>query len=301
MNPARIRAIYGRLRQANPEPKTELNYSTPFELLVAVMLSAHTTDKSVNTATRVLFPIANTPQAILNLGEEGVKPYIKPAGMYNQKAKNLIELCRRIVELHGGEVPNEREALESLPGVGRKTANVILNIVFGHTTIAVDTHIFRVSNRTGLAPGKDPLAVEAELNDVTPDEFRRNAHHWLLLHGRYVCIARLPACPKCIIRDLCEYEPKTPDKDLAKSEAPVARNAVRAAKEAAQAKARGASGAKSGGAARKRGTDGAATRSTAARSAAGATPVKGGKPAGKAATQSAHAKSAKAAARKRAR
>ena len=200
MNPARIRAIYRRLRQANPDPKTELNYSTPFELLVAVMLSAHTTDKSVNTATRVLYPVANTPQAILALGEEGVKPYIKPVGMYNQKAKNLIELCRRIVELHGGEVPNDREALESLPGVGRKTANVILNIVFGHTTIAVDTHIFRVSNRTGLAPGKDPLAVEDELNEVTPDEFKRNAHHWLLLHGRYVCIARLPACPKCIIR-----------------------------------------------------------------------------------------------------
>jgi endonuclease-3 len=215
MNPARIRAIYRRLQQANPEPKTELNYSTPFELLVAVMLSAHTTDKSVNTATKVLYPIANTPQAILALGEEGVKPYIKPAGMYNQKAKNLIELCRRLVELHGGEVPNDRGALESLPGVGRKTANVILNIVFGHTTIAVDTHIFRVSNRTGIAPGKDPLAVEQVLNEVTPDEFKLNAHHWLLLHGRYVCIARLPACPKCIIRDLCEYEPKTPDKDLA--------------------------------------------------------------------------------------
>ncbi len=238
MNPARIRAIYRRLQQANPDPKTELNYSTPFELLVAVMLSAHTTDKSVNTATRVLFPIANTPQAILAMGDEGVKPYIKPVGMYNQKAKNLIELCRRIVELHGGEVPNDREALESLPGVGRKTANVILNIVFGHTTIAVDTHIFRVSNRTGIAPGKDPLAVEQELNEVTPDEFKLNAHHWLLLHGRYVCIARLPACPTCIIRDLCEYEPKTPDKDLTKSEAPVARNAVRAAKEAAKAKAK---------------------------------------------------------------
>jgi endonuclease-3 len=267
MNPARIRAIYRRLQAANPDPKTELEYSTPFELLAAVMLSAHTTDKSVNTATRVLFPIANTPQAILAMGEEGVKPYIKPVGMYNQKAKNLIELCRRIVELHGGEVPNDREALESLPGVGRKTANVILNMVFGHTTIAVDTHIFRVSNRTGIAPGKDPLAVEQELNEVTPEEFKRNAHHWLLLHGRYVCIARLPACPKCIIRDLCEYEPKTPDEDLKKSDAPVARNAVRAAKDAAKAKAG----------------------------------MRGGKPAGKAARQSARAKSAKAAARKRAR
>ena len=297
MNPARIRAIYSRLRQANPEPKTELNYSTPFELLVAVMLSAHTTDKSVNTATKVLYTIANTPQAILALGEEGVKPYIKPVGMYNQKAKNLIELCRRLVELHGGEVPNDREALESLPGVGRKTANVILNIVFGHTTIAVDTHIFRVSNRTGLAPGKDPLAVEAELNEVTPDEFKRNAHHWLLLHGRYVCIARLPACPKCIIRDLCEYEPKTPEKDLAKSEAPVARNAVRAAKEAAKeaAKAKGgASGAKSGSA------KGSRTAGAAARSTPSAKSAKGGKPAGKAAKQSARAKTAKAAARKRA-
>jgi endonuclease-3 len=281
MNPARIRAIYRRLQQANPDPKTELNYSTPFELLVAVMLSAHTTDKSVNTATQVLYPIANTPQAILALGEDGVKPYIKPVGMYNQKAKNLIELCRRLVELHGGEVPNDREALESLPGVGRKTANVILNIVFGHTTIAVDTHIFRVSNRTGIAPGKDPLAVEQVLNEVTPDEFRRNAHHWLLLHGRYVCIARLPACPKCIIRDLCEYEPKTPDKDLAKSDAPVARNAVREAKEAAKAKARGAAGA--------------------ARADGHAAPKRSGAPAGKAARQSSRAKSAKAAARRRAR
>jgi endonuclease-3 len=188
--------------------------------------------------------------------------------MYNQKAKNLIELCRRIVELHGGEVPNDREALESLPGVGRKTANVILNIVFGHTTIAVDTHIFRVSNRTGIAPGKDPLAVEEELNEVTPDEFKHNAHHWLLLHGRYVCIARLPACPKCIIRDLCEYEPKTPEKELPKSEAPVARSAVAEMKRAHAAKT-----VRSG----------------------------RGKPAGKAAVQSTRAKVAKASARKRAR
>ncbi len=268
MNPARIRAIYRRLQQANPEPKTELNYSTPFELLVAVMLSAHTTDKSVNAATKVLYPIANTAKAILDLGEEGVKPYIKPVGMYNQKAKNLIELCRRLVELHGGQVPNDRAALESLPGVGRKTANVILNIVFGHTTIAVDTHIFRVSNRTGIAPGKDPLAVEEELNEVTPDEFKRNAHHWLLLHGRYVCIARLPACPKCIIRDLCEYEPKTPEKELPKSEAPVARSAVAEMKRAHAAKT-----VRSG----------------------------RGKPAGKAAVQSTRAKVARASARKRAR
>jgi endonuclease III len=222
MNPARIRAIYRRLKEANPEPVTELEYSTPFELLVAVMLSAHTTDKSVNAATRKLYPVANTPAAILALGEEGVKPYLKTVGLYNAKSKNLIELCRRILSLHGGEVPNDREALESLPGVGRKTANVILNIVFGHTTIAVDTHIFRVANRTGIAPGKNPRVVEDELNEVTPDEYKHNAHHWLLLHGRYVCVARLPACPKCIIADLCEYELKTPPKDLPKSDAPVA-------------------------------------------------------------------------------
>ena len=308
MNPARIRAIYRRLQEANPDPKTELDYSTPFELLVAVMLSAHTTDKSVNSATRALFPVANTAEKILALGEEGVKPYIKPAGMYNQKAKNLIELCRRIVELHGGKVPNDREALESLPGVGRKTANVILNIVYGHTTIAVDTHIFRVSNRTGIAPGKDPLAVEQELNRVTPDEYKLNAHHWLLLHGRYVCIARLPACPKCIIRDLCEYEPKTPDKDLPKSDAPVARNAVREAKEAARAKEAAATGAKVSATARSRAkgesASGAKGRSGAAGTAADgglSTRKRSGKPAGKAAKQAARARSAKSAARQRAR
>jgi endonuclease-3 len=228
MNPARIRAIYRRLQAANPNPKTELEYSTPFELLVAVMLSAHTTDKSVNTATRLLYPIANTPDKILAMGVEGVKPYLKSVGLYNQKAKNLIELCRRIVELHGGEVPNDREALESMPGVGRKTANVILNIVFGHTTIAVDTHIFRVSNRTGIAPGKNPLVVEQELNEVTPEEYKKNAHHWLLLHGRYVCVARLPACPNCIIADLCEYTPKTTPKELPKSDAPIARAKAKA-------------------------------------------------------------------------
>jgi endonuclease III len=222
MNPARIRAIYRRLQAANPDPTTELEHSTPFELLAAVMLSAHTTDKSVNTATRVLFPIANTPEKILAMGVDGVKPYLKSVGLYNTKAKNLIELCRRLVELHGGEVPNDREALESLPGVGRKTANVILNMVFGHTTIAVDTHIFRVSNRTGLAPGKNPRLVEDELNEITPDAYKKNAHHWLLLHGRYVCTARLPACPRCIIADLCEYPHKTPPLDLPKSDAPVA-------------------------------------------------------------------------------
>lgn len=209
MHPATRRAIFRRLAAANPEPKTELEHSTPFELLVAVMLSAHTTDKSVNAATRKLFPVANTPAAILALGEAGVKPYLKTVGLYNSKSKNLIGLCRRIVELHGGKVPAERESLEALAGVGRKTANVILNIVFGETQIAVDTHIFRVANRTGLAPGKTPRAVEEALTDVTPDEFKRNAHHWLLLHGRYVCTALRPACPTCIIRDLCEYPDKT--------------------------------------------------------------------------------------------
>ena len=222
MHPSTIRAIYRRLQAANPAPTTELEHSSPFELLVAVMLSAHTTDKSVNTATRVLFPIANTPQTILAMDVEGVKPYLKSVGLYNTKAKNLIELCRRIVEQHGGEIPHDRAALESLPGVGRKTANIILNMVFGESTIAVDTHIFRVSNRTGVAPGKNPEVVENELNEVTPDEYKKNAHHWLLLHGRYVCTARLPACPRCIIADLCEYPSKTPPLDLPKSDAPVA-------------------------------------------------------------------------------
>ncbi|HEY1284216.1 MAG TPA: endonuclease III [Steroidobacteraceae bacterium] len=222
MHPATIRAIYRRLQAANPSPTTELEHSSPFELLVAVMLSAHTTDKSVNTATRVLYPIANTPQAILAMGVEGVKPYLKSVGLYNTKAKNLIELSRRIVEQHGGEIPHDRAALESLPGVGRKTANIILNMVFGESTIAVDTHIFRVANRTGVAPGKKPDVVESELNDVTPDEYKKNAHHWLLLHGRYVCTARLPACPRCIIADLCEYPSKTPPLDLPRSDAPIA-------------------------------------------------------------------------------
>jgi endonuclease-3 len=212
LHPATRRAIFRRLAAANPEPKTELEHSSPFELLVAVMLSAHTTDKSVNAATRKLFPVANTPAAILALGEEGVKPYLKTVGLYNAKSKNLIGLCRMLVELHAGEVPADRESLEALPGVGRKTANVVLNIIFGETEIAVDTHIFRVANRTGLAPGKTPRAVEDALNKTTPDEFKRNAHHWLILHGRYVCTARSPACPKCIINDLCEYPDKTSPK-----------------------------------------------------------------------------------------
>lgn len=222
MHPSRVRAIFRRLQAANPRPTTELEYSTPFELLVAVALSAHTTDKSVNAATRQLFPVANTPQKILALGVEGVKPYIKSVGLYNTKSKNLIELCRRLVEEYGGEVPRDRAALESLPGVGRKTANVILNMVFGETTIAVDTHIFRVANRTGLAEGSTPRAVEDQLNEVVPAEYKKDAHHWLILHGRYVCTARLPACPRCIISDLCEYPNKTAPRDLPKSDAPVA-------------------------------------------------------------------------------
>ena len=222
MQPARRRALFRRLQAANPEPTTELLYDTPYELLVAVMLSAHTTDKSVNAATRKLFPIANTPEAIVKLGEDGVKPYLKTVGLYNAKAKNLIGLSQRLIDLHGGQVPADREALEALPGVGRKTASVVLNTVFGHIEIAVDTHIFRVANRTGLAPGKNPLAVELALVRNTPDEYKKNAHHWLLLHGRYVCTARLPACPKCIIRDLCEYPDKTPTPALKDSDAPVA-------------------------------------------------------------------------------
>jgi endonuclease III len=202
-------AIFRRLRAANPAPTTELLHSSPFELLVAVMLSAHTTDKSVNAATRTLFPVANTPAAIVALGVEGVKPFIKPVGLYNTKAKNLVGLAAALIAQHGGQVPADRDALEALPGVGRKTANIILNMVFGQAEIAVDTHIFRVANRTGLAPGKTPRAVEEALRAATPPEFRKDAHHWLILHGRYVCTARAPKCPRCIIRDLCAYPHKT--------------------------------------------------------------------------------------------
>ena len=209
MHPATRAAIFRRLKAANPSPTTELLHGSPFELLVAVMLSAHTTDKSVNAATRVLFPIANTPEAIFALGVEGVKPYIKSVGLYNTKAKNLIGLSQQLIERHGGQVPSERAALEALPGVGRKTASIILNMVFGQLEIAVDTHIFRVANRTGLAPGKTPLEVEVALIANTPVQYRKDAHHWLLLHGRYVCTARAPACPTCLIRDLCEYPRKT--------------------------------------------------------------------------------------------
>jgi endonuclease III len=227
MHPATRRAIFRRLQAANTDPTTELLYTSPFELLVAVMLSAHTTDKSVNTATRNLFPVANTPAAILKLGIDGVKPYLRTVGLYNAKTKNLIGLCQQLIEKHDGKVPDTREALEALPGVGRKTASVILNTIFGQVEIAVDTHIFRVANRTGLAPGKNPRAVEEALVRNTPDEFKKNAHHWLLLHGRYVCTARLPACPKCIIKDLCEYPHKTPPPALKRSDAPIAHEKTR--------------------------------------------------------------------------
>jgi endonuclease-3 len=209
MNPAKRRAIFERLRAANPEPRTELNYQSPFELLVAVMLSAQATDKSVNKATAPLFRAANTPAAILALGAEGLSAYIKSIGLYNSKAKNIIATCRLLLERHGGTVPASREELERLPGVGRKTANVILNTAFGEATMAVDTHIFRVANRTGLAPGKTVREVEEKLLKFTPPEFLKDAHHWLILHGRYVCKARVPACPSCLIVDLCEYRHKT--------------------------------------------------------------------------------------------
>jgi endonuclease III len=212
MHPATRAAIFRRLKAANPTPTTELLYATPFELLVAVMLSAHTTDKSVNAATRVLFPLANTPATISALGVEGVKPYIRGVGLYNTKAKNLIGLAQQLIERHGGQVPAERAALEALPGVGRKTASIVLNMVFGQVEVAVDTHIFRVANRTGLAPGRTPLAVEQALIANTPRQYLKDAHHWLLLHGRYVCTARTPACPTCLIRDLCEYPHKTAPK-----------------------------------------------------------------------------------------
>ncbi len=207
MNPQKRRQIFERFRAANPKPTTELKYGTPFELLVAVVLSAQATDKSVNLATEKLFPA--TPQKIVELGVKGLEPYIKSIGLYPTKAKNVVALSKILLEEHGGEVPASREALERLPGVGRKTANVVLNTAFGQPTVAVDTHIFRVANRTGLAPGKDVLAVEQKLLKTTPPEFLKDAHHWLILHGRYVCLARKPGCPRCLIRDLCEFRPKT--------------------------------------------------------------------------------------------
>jgi endonuclease-3 len=208
MNQAKRREIFRRLREVNPSPTTELAYRTPFELLVAVILSAQATDKGVNKATARLFSVANTPEAILELGEEGLKRHIQTIGLYNSKARNILQACRMLVEQHGGQVPETRAELEALPGVGRKTANVILNTAFGQPTIAVDTHIFRVSNRTGLAPGRNVREVEDRLSRFVPREYRQDAHHWLILHGRYVCTARRPRCGECVIYDLCEFEDK---------------------------------------------------------------------------------------------
>jgi len=211
MNPEKRREIFRRFQAANPDPTTELEYRTPYELLVAVVLSAQATDKSVNLATAELFPKVNTPQAMVKLGVAGLEACIKRIGLYRTKAKNVVALSQILLEKHGGAVPQNREALEALPGVGRKTANVVLNTAFGQPTVAVDTHIFRVANRTGLAPGKDVLSVEEKLLKFTPPEYLQNAHHWLILHGRYICLARKPGCPQCLIRDLCEFRPKTRD------------------------------------------------------------------------------------------
>ena len=208
MNAVTRRRIFERLQAANPAPATELHYSTPFELLIAVILSAQATDKGVNKATAELFAVANTPQQILDLGLRGLKRYVKTIGLYNTKASNILKTCKLLVERHAGQVPATRAELEALPGVGRKTANVVLNTAFGHPTIAVDTHIFRVANRTGLAPCKTVRAVEDKLNRVVPEEFRQDAHHWLILHGRYTCVARKPRCGSCVIFDLCSYKDK---------------------------------------------------------------------------------------------
>jgi endonuclease III len=208
MTPAKRSELFKRLQAANANPETELDYGTPFELLISVILSAQATDKSVNLATQVLYKVANTPQAIAKLGVRGLSRYIKSIGLYNSKAKNIVATCKLLLAKHGGEVPRTREELESLPGVGRKTANVVLNTAFGEPTIAVDTHIFRLANRLGLAPGKNVRAVEDKLVKVTPTEFQRDAHHWLILHGRYVCKARKPECARCVLIDLCEYKHK---------------------------------------------------------------------------------------------
>ncbi len=215
MNRDQRTAIYSRLRNGDPEPRTELDYGTPFELLISVILSAQATDVSVNKATAMLFPVARTPHAIVDLGLRDLKKYIRTIGLYNSKAANILKTCSMLISEHNGEVPRTRAELEALPGVGRKTASVVLNTAFGEPAIAVDTHIFRVANRTGLAPGKTPLEVETRLTRLTPEEFRRNAHHWLILHGRYVCKARKPACPDCVIADLCEYRHKTRHEEAA--------------------------------------------------------------------------------------
>ncbi len=209
MNPTKRRAIFERFHAANPEPRGELHFTTPFELLVAVILSAQATDKSVNLATDQLYQSSNTPASLLKLGQKGLERYVKSIGLYRTKAKNILATCQLLLENHGGEVPRTREELEALPGVGRKTANVVLNIAFGEPTIAVDTHLFRIGNRTGIAPGKTPLEVEERLLKFIPDEFKLHAHHWLILHGRYVCVARAPKCGECLVRDLCEFRSKT--------------------------------------------------------------------------------------------
>ena len=209
MNPTKRRTIFERFHAANPEPRGELHFNSPFELLIAVILSAQATDKSVNLATDQLYQRANTPESLLKLGQKGLERYVKSIGLYHTKAKNILATCQLLLENHGGEVPRTREALEALPGVGRKTANVVLNIAFGQPTIAVDTHLFRIGNRTGIAPGKTPLAVEERLLKFVPAEFMLHAHHWLILHGRYVCVARAPKCSECLIADLCEFSGKT--------------------------------------------------------------------------------------------
>jgi len=209
MNAAKRREIFSRLKNENPHPTTELHYSTAFELLIAVVLSAQSTDKGVNKATAKLFPIANTPQAMLKLGETGLKKYIQTIGLYHNKARHILQTCALLLEQHQGEVPDDQQALEALPGVGRKTANVIRNTAFGHPTIAVDTHIFRVANRTKIAAGKNVLEVEKKLLKFIPDEFKLDAHHWLILHGRYVCVARRPRCGACVIEDICEFKQKS--------------------------------------------------------------------------------------------
>ncbi len=221
MNHIKRQEIFERFRNANPEPRGELEYRTPFELLIAVILSAQATDKSVNLATRSLYQAARTPKTMLALGMDGLIAKIKRIGLYRTKAKNILATCALLLERHHGEVPQEREALEALPGVGRKTASVVLNIAFGHPTIAVDTHIFRVSNRTGIAPGRNPLEVERKLMKVVPPQFRQHAHHWLILHGRYVCKARRPDCPTCAIADLCDYKAKTREEAGARSKGAV--------------------------------------------------------------------------------
>jgi len=228
--------LFKRLKSLNPKPTTELHYASPFELLIAVILSAQATDKSVNLATRLLYPIANTPASILALGVDGLSKHIKTIGLYNAKAKNIIATCRLLIDQHGGEVPRDREALEALPGVGLKTANGILNTAFGEPTIAVDTHIFRVSNRTGLAPGKNVRVVEDKLIKVVPDEFKHDAHHWLILHGRYICKARKPECPQCAIASMCAYKQKTPPDE--RETAPIARRPRATPRQAAASRAK---------------------------------------------------------------